>query len=236
MAAEISEKEMPADNSDSAEPVRVAIVEDHRGLREGMNWMLESSPGYLCTGAYESCEELIAAWDTTPPESSDIVLMDIGLPGMPGTEGARRVKELYPHIQIIMLTMHEESEIIFEAIQAGAVGYLLKSTSPAEVLQAIQTVRAGGSSLSGPVAMRILEKYQQNQGNPRKEYNLTEREMDILHGLVNGLTYKMLADSLSISIDTVRSHIKNLYEKLHVHSRNEAVALAVNRGLKPRIE
>ena len=151
---------------------------------------------------------------------------------MPGTEGARVLKNQYPDVQIIMLTMHEDTDVIMEAIQAGAVGYLLKSTPPAEVMQAIQTVKAGGSSLSGPVAMRILQQFQHKQ-HPRDEFNLSSREMEILNGLVNGLTYKMLADSLSISIDTVRSHIKNLYEKLHVHSRNEAVAVAVNHGIRP---
>jgi DNA-binding NarL/FixJ family response regulator len=218
---------------ETAEIVRVAIVEDHRGLRDGMRWMLESSPGYVCIGAFGSCEDAFECWQTKPLEENDIVLMDIGLPGIPGTQGTRSLKERFPHAQVIMLTMHEDTDIILEAIHAGAVGYLLKSTPPSEVLQAIQTVKAGGSSLSGPVAMRILMQLQGDDQNPRHEFNLSDREMDILRGLVNGLTYKMLAEKLHISIDTVRSHIKNLYEKLHVHSRNEAVAIAVNHGIRP---
>lgn len=224
---------MLSEQSDAIEIIRVAIIEDHRGLRDGMRWMLESSPGYLCTGAYGSCEEAFNMWQTTPLKDGDVVLMDVGLPGMPGTEGARTVKDRFPSVQVIMLTMREETDIILEAIQAGAVGYLLKSTPPSEVLKAIQTVKAGGSSLSGPVAMRILNQLQSTAQNPRQEYNLSDREMEILRGLVDGLTYKMLAEKLHISIDTVRSHIKNLYEKLHVHSRNEAVAVAVNHGIRP---
>ena len=158
----------------------------------------------------------------------------MGCPGYRGTEGARIVRDKFPDVQIIMLTMREETDIILEAIQAGAVGYLLKSTPPQEILQAIRTVKKGGSSLSGPVALRILQQLQNNQKqDPQLQFNLSERETEILHGLVNGLTYKMLAEELYISIDTVRSHIKKLYEKLHVHSRSEAVAIAVNHGLRP---
>ncbi len=224
---------MPVDQVEVGEIIRVAIVEDHKSLRDGMEWMLGSSDGYLCIGAYGSCEEVLAHWEKEPLEDGDVVLMDVGLPGMSGTEGAFHVKQRFDTAQVIMLTMREETDIILEAIQSGAVGYLLKSTPPNEILQAIQTVKQGGSSLSGPVAMRILEQFQNEKQNARQEFNLSEREMQILKGLVNGLTYKMLAEELFISIDTVRSHIKKLYEKLHVHSRNEAVAVAVNRGIRP---
>ncbi|MEM8485704.1 MAG: response regulator transcription factor [Bacteroidota bacterium] len=224
---------MLPDQTEIAELIRVAIVEDHKTLREGMEWMLGSSSGYVCIGAYGSCEEALANWEKDPLQSGDVVLMDVGLPGMSGTQGAGQVKQHYPEAQVIMLTMRDETDIILEAIQAGAVGYLLKSTPPNEILQAIQTVIDGGSSLSGPVAMRILEQFNPNNNRNIKEFNLSEREMQILQGLVDGLTYKMLAESLFISIDTVRSHIKKLYEKLHVHSRNEAVAVAVNRGIRP---
>lgn len=224
---------MLPDRTEIVEMIRVAIVEDHKSLREGMEWMLGSSAGYVCIGAYGSCEEALAHWEKEPLEPGDVVLMDVGLPGMSGTKGAGQVKRYYPEAQVIMLTMREETDIILEAIQAGAVGYLLKSTPPNEILQAIQTVIEGGSSLSGPVAMRILEQFKPNNNLNIKEFNLSEREMQILQGLVDGLTYKMLAETLFISIDTVRSHIKKLYEKLHVHSRNEAVAVAVNRGIRP---
>lgn len=216
------------------EEIIVSIIEDHKGLRDGMRWMLESTDGFICNGSYGSVEDALAYWENTPPIQSQIVLMDIGLPGMQGTEGARVVKDLYPHVQIVMLTMKEETDIILQAITAGAVGYLLKSTPPQEILQAIKTVNKGGSSLSGPVALRILQQLQNDQKqDPQSEFNLSERETEILHGLVNGLTYKMLAEELYISIDTVRSHIKKLYEKLHVHSRSEAVAIAVNHGIRP---
>lgn len=224
---------MLVDKVETQEAIRVAIIEDHKVLRDGMAWMLRSSAGYDCIGAFGSCEEGLAHWEVNPLEDGDVVLMDIGLPGMSGTRGAKCIKDRFPGAQIIMLTMREETDMIMEAIQAGAVGYLLKSTPPNEVLQAIQTVINGGSSLSGPVAMRILEQFQNEKQSPRQEFNLSQREMEILHGLVNGLTYKMLAQELFISIDTVRSHIKKLYEKLHVHSRNEAVAVAVNHGIRP---
>ncbi|MBX2822828.1 MAG: response regulator transcription factor [Rhodothermaceae bacterium] len=217
------------------EDIIVSIIEDHKGLRDGMRWMLESTDGFICNGSYGSIEDALAYWEeNTPPIDNQIVLMDIGLPGMQGTEGARVVKDLYPYVQIVMLTMKEETDIILQAITAGAVGYLLKSTPPQEILQAIKTVNSGGSSLSGPVALRILQQIQSKQKqDPQQEFNLSERETEILHGLVNGLTYKMLAEELFISIDTVRSHIKKLYEKLHVHSRSEAVAIAVNHGIRP---
>lgn len=216
------------------EEIIVSIIEDHKGLRDGMRWMLESTDGFFCNGSYGSVEDALTHWEKVPPIQSQIVLMDIGLPGMQGTEGARVVKDLYPHVQIVMLTMKEETDIILQAITAGAVGYLLKSTPPQEILQAIKTVNKGGSSLSGPVALRILQQLQNDQKqDPQSEFNLSERETEILHGLVNGLTYKMLAEELYISIDTVRSHIKKLYEKLHVHSRSEAVAIAVNHGFRP---
>ena len=212
----------------------VSIIEDHKGLRDGIRWMLESTEGFFCNGSYGSVEDAIEHWESNRPQNQQVVLMDIGLPGMQGTEGARVVRDKYPDVQIIMLTMREETDIILEAIQAGAVGYLLKSTPPPEILQAIRTVKKGGSSLSGPVALRILQQLQTNQKqDPQQQFNLSERETEILHGLVNGLTYKMLAEKLYISIDTVRSHIKKLYEKLHVHSRSEAVAIAVNHGLRP---
>ena len=224
---------MHVEQIEVGEIIRVAIVEDHKTLRQGMRWMLGSSAGYECIGAYGSCEEALAHWEKVPLEDGDIVLMDFGLPGMSGTQGALRIKQKYAQAQVIMLTMREDTDIIMEAIEAGAVGYLLKSTPPAEILQSIQIVTQGGSSLSGPVAKRILEQFQNDKQSPRQELNLSEREMQILKGLVNGLTYKMLAEKLFISIDTVRSHIKKLYEKLHVHSRNEAVAVAVNHGIRP---
>ena len=217
------------------ETIIVSIIEDHKSLRDGMRWMLESTDGFVCNGGYGSVEEALAQWEKSAPIHNQIVLMDIGLPGMQGTEGARVVKDLYPSVQIVMLTMKEETDIILQAITAGAVGYLLKSTPPQEILQSIKTVHKGGSSLSGPVALRILQQIQTGQRqNPQQEFNLSQRETEILHGLVNGLTYKMLAEELYISIDTVRSHIKKLYEKLHVHSRSEAVAIAVNHGIRPK--
>lgn len=213
--------------------IAVAIVEDDNGLRQGMRWMIESSPGFLCYGAYGSCEDAIRTWRAIPPPDGLIVLMDVGLPGMTGIEGTRVVRQEWPGLLVLTITMFEDTDTILQAIRAGAVGYLIKSIAPPDLLQAIRVVRGGGSFLSGPVALKILEQFQQS-GDPRSEYELSPREEEILQGLVNGFTYKRLADHLGISIDTVRSHIKNLYDKLHVHSRNEAVALAVRFGLRPK--
>jgi DNA-binding NarL/FixJ family response regulator len=215
------------------EPIPVGIVEDDPGLRNGMRWMVESSPGFWCVDAFGSCEEAIAAWEANAPPRHLIVLMDVGLPGMSGIEGTRVVKEMWPYVQIMAITMFEDTDTILKSIRAGAVGYLVKSIAPPDLLQAIRVVRGGGSFLSGPVALRILEQLQAEARDPRSNFELSTREEEILQGLVNGYTYKRLAEQLNISIDTVRSHIKNLYEKMHVHSRNEAVALAVRYGLRP---
>ncbi len=221
-------------STSSTSSIAVAIVEDDPGLRQGMRWMVESSPGFLCYGAYGSCEEAIATWRSSPPPDGLIVLMDVGLPGMSGIEGTRVVRIEWPRLLVLTITMFEDTDTILQAIRAGAVGYLIKSIAPPDLLQAIRVVRGGGSFLSGPVALKILEQFQ-HAGDARSEYELSPREEEILQGLVNGYTYKRLADHLGISIDTVRSHIKNLYDKLHVHSRNEAVALAVRYGLRPNV-
>ncbi len=215
-------------------PIPVLIVEDDEQLREGLQWMIESSPGVVCAGSYGSCEAALEAWRQRPPPDRAVILMDIGLPGMSGIECTRHLTAHWPHAQVLMLTMFEDADSILQAIHAGATGYLIKNTPPAELMQAVRDVRAGGSPLSGPIARFVLRELQTTHTSPCRAYNLTPREMDILHGLVDGLTYKGLARSLEISVDTVRSHIKKLYEKMGVHSRNEAVALALRHGLRPR--
>ncbi len=210
------------------------IVEDDEQLREGLQWMIESSPGFVCAGSYGSCEDALEAWRRTPPPDRTVLLMDIGLPGRSGIDCARAVTERWPSVLVLMLTMFEDADSILQAIHAGATGYLIKNTPPAELLQAVRDARAGGSPLSGPVARFVLRELKTTHTSPCRQYDLTAREMDILHGLVDGLTYKGLAQTYEISIDTVRSHIKKLYEKMDVHSRNEAVALALRHGLRPR--
>ena len=214
--------------------IYVSIIEDDASLREGLEWMVSSSPGFACAGTYGSCEAAFAAWAETPPGEGELVVMDITLPGMSGIEGMRHIRAHWPYLQALMLTMHEDPDTIMEAIRAGAAGYLTKTTPPDEVLKAIRVVHSGGSSLSGPVARFVLQELQLQQTDPGQHFNLTPRELEILHGLLDGLTYKALGQRHGISIDTVRSHIKKLYQKMQVRSRNEAVTVALRHGLRPQ--
>ena len=217
-----------------AATIPVYIVEDDAQMREGLQWMIDASPGFVCAGTYGTCEDAVAAWTRMPPLDRAVILMDIGLPGMSGIACAGHVAAHWPRVRILMLTMFEDADSILQSVRAGATGYLLKNTPPSELLQAIRDVHAGGSPLSAPVARFVLRELKTAHTSPCREYDLTNREMDILHGLVDGLTYKGLAQRLEISVDTVRSHIKKLYEKLGVHSRNEAVAVALRHGIRPR--
>ncbi len=214
--------------------IPVSIIEDDEDFREGLRWMLSASPEFVCRDTYASVEAAVAVWEQTPPCPGEVILMDIGLPGISGVAGTRLIRERWPHVQVLMLTMHEEAETIHCAIQAGATGYVTKRTPPAALLEAIREVHRGGSPLSGTVARRVLETLRQHGAAPCDPFHLTDREREILQGLVDGHTYKAIAASLSISVDTVRSHIKKLYDKLGVHSRNEALAQALRMGLQPR--
>lgn len=157
--------------------------------------------------------------------------MDIGMPGMSGIEGVRLLKSVFPQVDVIMQTVYEDDERIFQSIIAGASGYLLKKTPPAKILEAIKDIREGGAPMSASIARKVLTMFQSPSPLKSSEYDLSEREKEVLGGLVKGLSYKMIADQCFISIDTVRSHIKNIYEKLHVHSKGEAVAKAMRNRL-----
>ncbi|MCI0708088.1 MAG: response regulator transcription factor [Ignavibacteriae bacterium] len=208
--------------------IKVAIFEDHPDLREGLKQLIQNTPGLKCVGAWDSCDYLVIRLLQNEPH---VVLMDIGLPGISGIEGVRQLKAHFPAIDVIMLTVYEDDAKILDSICAGASGYLLKKTPPAQILEAIKEIRNGGAPMTSSIARKVLAHFQHHSPNPTADYQLSEREQQVLADLVKGFSYKMIAESQFISIDTVRSHIKNIYSKLQVHSKTEAVAKALKSKL-----
>jgi DNA-binding NarL/FixJ family response regulator len=205
--------------------IQVAIFEDNKHLRETFNLLLDNTPGFKCTGAYPNCNNIIDDLSAIP---CDVVLMDIEMPGMNGIAATKLIKEKFPSINILIQTVFFEDEFIFNAICAGASGYILKSTTPDGYIEAIQNVQAGGSPMTPGIARRVIELFKQNlQPAVAINYNLTPQEKKVLQLLVEGKSYKMIAAELFVAVDTVKSHISNVYAKLHVHSGTEAVALAI---------
>lgn len=205
--------------------IRVTIFEDNDSLRTGLFQLIDGSKGYACVGAYPDCNNIIRDIEHAKP---DVVLMDIEMPGISGIEGVKMLREKFPAIKILMQTIFEENEKIFASICAGASGYILKNTPASRILEAIKETFDGGAPMSPSIATKVLKMVQQSDGNLKREnFNLSEREKEILSCLVKGMSYKLIADSCFISIDTVRGHIRNIYEKLHVHSKSEAVAKAI---------
>jgi DNA-binding NarL/FixJ family response regulator len=209
-------------------PARVAVVEDNAELREGLARLIDAGTSTACVGVYGRCDELLAALPGIRP---DVVVMDIGLPGMSGIEGVAKIKALAPATEILMVTVYEDEENIFQAIRAGASGYLLKKTLPGKLLEAIAEIHAGGAPMTASIARKVLAAFKGNAPSSAPESSLSLREKEILSALVNGQSYKQIADSCFISIDTVRSHIKSIYGKLRVHSKSEAVAAALKNRL-----
>jgi DNA-binding NarL/FixJ family response regulator len=209
--------------------IDVALVEDNAVVRQGLAALIGGTAGFRCAGAYRSCEDLLRVLAEIRPQ---VLLMDIGLPGMSGIEGVRRAKELLPELDVLMLTVYEENDLVLEALCAGACGYLVKNTPPARLLEAIAEARGGGSPMSSQIARQVVSLLRQTAPRPRDEDGvLTRRELDVLNGLAGGNTYQTLAKGLGLSTDTVRFHIRNIYRKLHAHSQSEAVAKALRKGL-----
>jgi DNA-binding NarL/FixJ family response regulator len=205
--------------------IRVAIFEDNNSLRNGLSQLVEGSNGYSCVGAFPDCSNLLKNIEETKP---DVVLMDIEMPGMSGIEGVKILHEIKPELKVLMQTIFEENEKIFQSICAGASGYILKNTSPSRILEAIKETYEGGAPMSPAIATKVLKMMQlQNGSLKNNSFNLSEREKEVLSCLVKGMSYKLIADACFISIDTVRGHIRNIYDKLHVHSKSEAVAKAI---------
>ncbi len=210
--------------------INVAVVEDNNAIREGLKILIDGTEGYQCIGAFADCESMLKNIKKINP---DVMLMDLGMPGMGGIEGIKKVKILLPDLTILVLTIYEENERIFDALCAGASGYLIKKTPPSKLLDAIKEASEGGAPMSAHIARKVIEFFQnQKTTAPQKNiYVLTPREKEILSGLVEGHNFKAIADSLFISIETVRFHFRNIYKKLHVHSQSEAVAKAIKEGL-----
>ena len=206
--------------------IQVAVFEDNKHLRETFELLLDNAEGFTCAGAWKDCSKLVARLETSTP---DIVLMDIEMPGMNGIEATKIIKENFPDINILIQTVFFEDDYIFNAICAGASGYILKSTTPDGYLEAIKDVQAGGSPMTAGIARRVLELFKNNlqPAAPLKDYSLTSQEKKVLQLLVAGKSYKMIAAELFVSIDTVKTHVSNTYAKLHVHSGTEAVAIAM---------
>ena len=205
--------------------IRVIIFEDNNSLRNGLNQLIEGSNGYTCVGAFPDCSNLLKKIEETKP---DVVLMDIEMPGMSGIEGVKILRDKKPELKVLMQTIFEENEKIFQSICAGASGYILKNTSPSRILEAIKETYEGGAPMSPSIATKVLKMMQDQNGlSKSNSFNLTEREKEVLSCLVKGMSYKLIADACFISVDTVRGHIRNIYEKLHVHSKSETVAKAI---------
>lgn len=203
--------------------INISIVEDDNEIRESLAILINGTPGFSCISTFYNCEAAIKGILDDPP---DVILMDISLPGMSGIEGIRRIKSKVPDIDILMLTVHSDSKRVFEALCAGACGYLIKDTPPARLLDAIAEAHSGGAPMSTQIARLVVDSF---KTSPHTD--LTRREIEVLNQLCKGKSYRMIADTLFISEETVRRHIKNIYKKLEVSSKSEAVAKALKERL-----
>jgi DNA-binding NarL/FixJ family response regulator len=199
----------------------VVVVEDDRGLREQIVAILRSAPDIRCVGAFATAEEALAK---IPGHHPDVVLMDIGLPGMSGIECVAQLKKLDSAPQIIMVTVYEDSDRIFRALKAGANGYLVKSSPPDKLLEAVRDVDTGGAPMSSHIACKVVEHFHVQKTDDQEKDNISQREQQVLSLLASGFIYKEIGDQLGISMETVRSHVKNICQKMHVRNRVEAVA------------
>jgi DNA-binding NarL/FixJ family response regulator len=205
--------------------IKVAVFEDNRNLREGLFQLIDGSDGFRCVGAFGNCDRLVSNIKESKP---DVVLMDIEMPGISGIEAIKILKENFPEIKVLMETIFEDNDKIFNSICNGAEGYILKNTPPVLILSAIKEIYEGGAPMTPSVASKVLKMFKNNSpASSKEELYLTEREKEILKYLVEGMSYKMIAASCFISVDTVSGHIKNIYKKLHVHSKSEAVVKAI---------
>ncbi len=199
----------------------IGIVEDNKKIRDLIQRYLDMQDGHRCPVAMESMEDFIEYLEEY--EAPDVLLADIQLPGISGIEGMKKIKQSHPDIEIIMLTVYHDSHKIYDSLCAGASGYLLKHTSLPEIKSAIEDLLEGGAPMSPQIARKVINHFQEPPSQQKGEETLTSREQDIVQGLVDGLSYKLIADRYDISIDTVRAHIRNIYKKLHVNSKAEVI-------------
>lgn len=208
--------------------INVAVYEDNNALRESLSFLIKGSRLLTFVGAYPNCLNIVENCKSNMP---DVILMDIDMPGISGIEGTRLVKEAFPSVNVMILTVYEDSEKIFDALRAGATGYLLKKSSAFQIIEAIAELAGGGSPMSSVIARKVLEHFSKPSCKIENEYALTDREYDILKRLVAGDSYKMVADFCNISIGTVRCHIYSIYRKLAVNSKAEAIIKAIKEKL-----
>jgi DNA-binding NarL/FixJ family response regulator len=200
--------------------IAVSLVEDNRGMRESFTALLNQAPGLRCVSSYATGEDAVIG---IPQDQPDVALVDIHLPGMNGIECVARLKQLLPALEILMLTRYEKSDTIFASLRAGASGYLVKDTPSVELIQAVEQVHAGGAPLSMQVASKVVTYFQQIKKPSSDLERLTPREQELLESLAKGYSYRELADTLGISINTARAHLHAIYRKLHVNSGTQAV-------------
>ncbi len=212
----------------SPTPIKVAIVEDQRNIRECMAILIDGTEGFVCSGSFRSMEEAI---DKIPHILPNVVLADIGLPGMDGIKGVRILKERMPQLLILMITVYNDDDRIFDAICAGAAGYLLKKTPPAKLIESLREAVQGGAPMSPEIARRVIELFREHRPSERENYNLTPHETRLLKLFVQGHNYKTAAAELGVSFNTINFHVRNIYSKLQVHSRSEAVVKALRDRL-----
>ena len=208
--------------------IRVAIVEDDSHLREGLRILIDSTPGYRCLRGFGSVEEALRQLGSAP---TDVMLLDIHLPGMLGSEAVKIFKEKFPSMQILMLTVYSEQDKVFESICNGANGYLLKKTPPAKLLDAIREAHEGGAPMSPEIARKVVSLFQKTMQPATIEERLTMQEVRLLKLLSEGYSYQNAAGQMNVSINTIRNYIRSIYEKLHVHSKNEAVSKALRNRI-----
>jgi DNA-binding NarL/FixJ family response regulator len=212
----------------ATEVIRVAIIEDDRPTREGLSLLIDATHGYRCVGKFNSVEEALRLAGKEVPQ---VLLLDIHLPGMLGSEGVKRLLEKYPSVKVLMLTVYAEQEKVFESICNGACGYLLKKTPPAKLLEAISEAHEGGAPMSPEIARKVVALFQKTGPPEKPDHHLTQQEIKLLSLLAQGYSYQASANQLNISVNTVRNYIRSIYDKLHVHSKSEAVSKALRSRL-----
>jgi DNA-binding NarL/FixJ family response regulator len=208
--------------------IRIVIIEDRREIREGLRTLIAYTGGYECVAAYRSMEEALPEIERTRP---DVALVDLGLPGMSGIQGIQRLRQLIPKAQLLVLSVYDDDERVFQAICAGACGYLLKNTPPADLLVAIREAASGGAPISPKIASKVLALFRQIQPQDPSPAALTPHELRLLRLLVEGHNYKTAAAEMGVSVHGISFHTRNIYDKLQVHSKSEAVAKALRLGL-----
>jgi DNA-binding NarL/FixJ family response regulator len=213
------------------ETICIAVVEDNTAAQEALRMLIDGTPGFCCTGAYGSAELALDGLGVPGMKLPEVLLLDINLPGMPGSEAVRIFHERYPSMSILMLTLHDDEERIFESLCNGASGYLLKKTPPARLLEAIKEAREKGAPLSPEIAHKVVRLFRDIRPPARVEADLTRLELKLLSLLAEGYSYQSAADDMRVSINTVRNYIRSIYDKLHVHSKSEAVSKALKAGL-----